>query len=167
MSYTTPTRWHNATKKQHRCEWCGERIVIGERYATWRSFYDAPMTTRVHEECHEDMLDALEPGETFMPWSAERPPKPAQTTSGEGLVPGPDAARADERPYYVHRNSGGAVFVKEGEFFEQQGGLTEEWGKHWTVVQACSIEHARAIGELTLPDKAAAQTPGGEGHARS
>jgi hypothetical protein len=53
--------------------------------------------------------------------------------------------------YYVHRNSGNAVFVKEGSFFEQQGGLFQPWGDGWTKVHAASIEDARAIGERILP----------------
>jgi hypothetical protein len=39
-----------------------------------------------------------------------------------------------------------AVYVKEGEFFEEQGGLTKPWGKNWITVQANSIEHARKQG---------------------
>lgn len=38
------------------------------------------------------------------------------------------------------------VMVKEGEFFKEQGGLKEKWGKNWVPVKAKSIEHARAIG---------------------
>lgn len=53
--------------------------------------------------------------------------------------------------YYVHRNDGGAVFVKEANFFEQQGGLTEKWGRAWKKIRATSIEHAREIGQATLP----------------
>ena len=41
-----------------------------------------------------------------------------------------------------------AVYVKEGEFFESQGGLEEEWGKNWKLIEATSIEHARSMGEL-------------------
>lgn len=53
--------------------------------------------------------------------------------------------------YYVHRNSGNKVFVKGGDFFEKQGGLTDPWGKSWRKVHASSIEDARAIGEEILP----------------
>lgn len=52
--------------------------------------------------------------------------------------------------FYVHRNSGNVVFVKEGTFFEQQGGLTQPWGKRWVRIQADSIEDARARGEALL-----------------
>lgn len=53
--------------------------------------------------------------------------------------------------HYIIRNPGQAVFVKEGEFFVSQGGLTNEWGKTWKKIKARSIEHAREIGEATLP----------------
>lgn len=45
--------------------------------------------------------------------------------------------------YYVHWN-GGAWFVKTADFFKEQGGLTADWGKGWRLIQAESIEDARA-----------------------
>lgn len=45
--------------------------------------------------------------------------------------------------HYVHRNFADALFVKEADFFKQQGGLTEPWGKHWKPVVATSIGDAR------------------------
>ena len=45
--------------------------------------------------------------------------------------------------HYVHCNSGEALFVKEADFFESQGGLSSEWGKHWRPVVAGSIGDAR------------------------
>jgi hypothetical protein len=39
-----------------------------------------------------------------------------------------------------------AVYVKEGEFFKDQGGLEEEWGMRWVPVMAGSIEEAREMG---------------------
>lgn len=53
--------------------------------------------------------------------------------------------------YYIHRNSGQAVFVKEAGFFESQGGLTEAWGKAWTKISAESVDDARRIAQETLP----------------
>lgn len=35
------------------------------------------------------------------------------------------------------------VYVKEGDFFRSQGGLTKEWGTHWIGIQASSINDAR------------------------
>jgi hypothetical protein len=49
--------------------------------------------------------------------------------------------------FYVHRApASNLVFVKTAPFFESQGGLTDEWGKHWTKIRAKSIEDARRIG---------------------
>lgn len=39
-------------------------------------------------------------------------------------------------PYYVVVNSGNAVLVKQAAFFEDQGGLTEKWGRAWIKVWA-------------------------------
>lgn len=35
------------------------------------------------------------------------------------------------------------VYVKEGNFFREQGGLVEEWGTHWTGIEATSLNDAR------------------------
>ena len=45
--------------------------------------------------------------------------------------------------FFVHFN-GAAWFVKEGEFFESQGGLTEDWGKAWHAIGAYNTDDARA-----------------------
>lgn len=55
---------------------------------------------------------------------------------------------AEEGDYYTLKNAGGAIFVKEGRFFEQQGGLVQDWGSHWKKVRATSIEHARELGAI-------------------
>lgn len=48
----------------------------------------------------------------------------------------------DNAPYYAV-NNGYTVYVKEGQFFRDQGGLTESWGKDWIPVNASSIGDAR------------------------
>lgn len=47
---------------------------------------------------------------------------------------------------YRHRVSH-AIFIKEANFFEEQGGLEDKWGRGWRPVIATSIDHARAIAE--------------------
>lgn len=47
------------------------------------------------------------------------------------------------RRYYVLNKGNGIIFVKEGDFFESQGGLQSKWGKNWEIIWADSIEHAR------------------------
>jgi hypothetical protein len=59
--------------------------------------------------------------------------------------------RVDPNWYMVHVNSGGAVFVKELDFFHEQGGFAKPWGQHWTPVVANNIEDARRRGCETLP----------------
>ena len=49
-------------------------------------------------------------------------------------------------PWPRHGEVSRTVYVKEGNFFVQQGGLREAWGASWIKVQADSIEHAREIG---------------------
>jgi len=40
-----------------------------------------------------------------------------------------------------------AVYVKEAEFFESQGGLTKDWGKDWVCMYATDLENARVKGK--------------------
>ena len=48
--------------------------------------------------------------------------------------------------YYVSIQSW-AVYVKEGAFFIDKGGLRSEWGRNWMPIEANSIEHARQLGK--------------------
>ena len=48
--------------------------------------------------------------------------------------------------YYVMVNSGRSTFTKEAQFFIDQGGLRESWGKHWTRIEADSLEDAQIKG---------------------
>lgn len=58
-----------------------------------------------------------------------------------------------EATHFVHSN-GGAVLVKEAEFFRRSGGMTTEWGRRWRPIKIAlsndpirDIENARAIGQ--------------------
>lgn len=44
-----------------------------------------------------------------------------------------------------------AVYVKEADFFREQGGETEEWGRDWKPICADGIGHARLIGQQMEP----------------
>jgi len=50
----------NHTKRRGRirpCSWCGEKIVVGERYATWAHFCDGRRdTVCAHEECAAEWM---------------------------------------------------------------------------------------------------------------
>lgn len=47
--------------------------------------------------------------------------------------------------YYLLINEAG-VYTKEGDYFEESGGLREPWGKAWECVEATSLYNARNQG---------------------
>jgi len=55
------------------------------------------------------------------------------------------------KEFFAHRNCGGAVFVKDGEFFRQQGGHKDKWGEGWTPIKARNLGEARTKAEKLLP----------------
>lgn len=71
---------------------------------------------------------------------------------GSGYLPvsvRADSVEMDARPrgvFMVLCNSGSSVFVKELDFFRDQGGLREDWGRGWVPVVAHDVEDARRIG---------------------
>ena len=72
---------HTNTKKRgkiHRCEWCNQLILIGERYSRWL-FYDGGCRSTVyaHEECTEAWMkqSSDEGGITMSCGDNERPVK--------------------------------------------------------------------------------------------
>lgn len=66
--------------------------------------------------------------------------------------------------HYAHRSPGNAMFVKEAEYFIDQGGLIEPWGKAWRPIYgASSLEEARRLAEqgwdlAVVPEKS--ESPG-------
>ena len=60
-----------------------------------------------------------------------------------------DAQQAEHRPgkYMIVWNEGGkTIYVKDADYFKEQGGETAEWGKRWIKVTANSINDAREKG---------------------
>lgn len=56
------------------------------------------------------------------------------------------SADRESAAFYISVNHW-AVYVKEGDFFREQGGLREKWGTTWIPVSAGSIEEAREVGK--------------------
>lgn len=54
------------------------------------------------------------------------------------------------KKYAVHIGPSGATFVKDYDFFASQGGLTENWGRTWTIIEAESLEDAR-VKVIAMP----------------
>lgn len=56
-----------AAKKQHRCDWCPEKIEAGQPYARYRWFGDdGPAVVKMHPECYDAMQEcAREEGGEF------------------------------------------------------------------------------------------------------
>ncbi|MNK14337.1 hypothetical protein D3C87_324480 [compost metagenome] len=63
------------SRKDHVCTWCGEKILKGEEYITWKTVDDSWFTSKVHKECSDAMLkEAAEWGDVeYMPFENERP----------------------------------------------------------------------------------------------
>lgn len=53
------------------------------------------------------------------------------------------AKKIEDATHFVHCNSGDALFVKEADFFQSQGGLADAWGRCWVPVVATSVGDAR------------------------
>lgn len=76
MSYTLLSETFPVARKQHRCIWCGEAILPGEKYRDERSIFDGSFQHhKWHPECsgaQQDEYDADYGGE-FEAHQNERP----------------------------------------------------------------------------------------------
>ncbi len=70
------TFWPIAAK-DHRCEWCGQRIDKGERHAHYTGIWECEFQNwRMHEECYAYVV--INDGylsEGFTPYEGDRPDK--------------------------------------------------------------------------------------------
>lgn len=74
--YTLLGETFPVARKRHRCIWCGESILPGEKYRRERSVYDGSMQDhKWHVECDAAFVEDLNDGgdQEFIPYSAERP----------------------------------------------------------------------------------------------
>jgi hypothetical protein len=62
-------------RKAHRCTWCGEHILVGEKYLRRRGICeDGPSTVKHHMECEEAAAaDWKEWGECYSMFEQQRP----------------------------------------------------------------------------------------------
>lgn len=75
MSYCTEVESHKA-KKVHRCEWCWQRIEIGERYMRYRFFDGGEAgTVKAHPECYDAIQELAHEEGGYAEWipGQERP----------------------------------------------------------------------------------------------
>ena len=74
MSYALLSETHPKARKEHRCIWCGEKILIGETYRHEKSVYDGDMQDhKWHLECDKAAAEHFRNGEEFMAGDNERP----------------------------------------------------------------------------------------------
>ena len=58
MTAITSVEQIKAARKSHCCDWCGERIDVGQPYRRWRYFDGSYAgTVRVHPECGEALAE--------------------------------------------------------------------------------------------------------------
>lgn len=76
MSYALLSETTPKARKEHRCIWCAETILEGERYRREKSIYDGNMQNHAwHLECSEAAIDEFNeaPEEDFAAGDNERP----------------------------------------------------------------------------------------------
>lgn len=65
MSYTQLTAATPKARKEHRCTYCGQKILVGETYYRENGVYDGDMQSLAyHPECYEQEQKDHE-GESF------------------------------------------------------------------------------------------------------
>lgn len=79
MSFTLLSETRPKARKDHRCIWCGEKILKGNIYVAERSVFDGEMQNHHwHEECLTDARNNSDYEWEFTPYDNERP-KTAKT----------------------------------------------------------------------------------------
>ena len=75
MSYALLSETTPKARKEHQCIWCGEKILIGEKYRREKSAYDGSMQNHAwHIECDLDCRAENGCGEFELePGGSERP----------------------------------------------------------------------------------------------
>lgn len=62
------------TRKPHRCEWCGEPILVGSLVGNYRGKWQGDWQNwYMHDECEEARSQEDKYGDGFSPYENERP----------------------------------------------------------------------------------------------
>lgn len=81
MTWASDPTTHVARRKLHVCDWCGERIEIGETYRRYRYLDGAEAcTTKAHPECFDEIEKAASEEGGWFEWTPgdfDRPLKAA------------------------------------------------------------------------------------------
>lgn len=69
---------HRKARKEHRCTWCGQKILAGEKYHFFVVIYEGEaQSNKFHPECEEDLQAAITDQRggcfEFLPGEQERP----------------------------------------------------------------------------------------------
>lgn len=75
MSFDLLSQSYPIARKEHICEWCGEKIEKGEKYYRYVGFYDGNFqNTPLHLECAEAMDKHLKEDmdDEYTPYSFKR-----------------------------------------------------------------------------------------------
>ncbi len=77
MSYRLLSEHVRTARKHHKCIWCGQEIVVGEKYIHEKSVYDHQMQNHSwHPECNSAADEYFALGEEeFTPYENDRPSK--------------------------------------------------------------------------------------------
>jgi hypothetical protein len=72
---------HPAARREHRCEWCGQKILKGEKHYKFNGVWQGDFQNwRMHTECSE-AWDQENEGDGFSPFENQRPESNCSTAN--------------------------------------------------------------------------------------
>ena len=124
----------------YACERCHE-ILLRLDDKTWQAVMSRQVTLSAR------MRIDVPPPEELGFVVTEAPDDRVQLTDQEILAAEEIVADLFPNEFYVLTRPTGHIYVKEAEFFEEQGGLEQPWGKAWQKVRALDIADAREVAK--------------------